>query len=250
MDGKRMNSAVREFQREREQNIERLGHNTRLEDLSRQWLREAAACKYSYNFTWLGRPVIQYPQDIVALQEILWQVKPRLVIETGVAHGGSLIFYASMLELIGDGEVLGIDVDIRAHNREAIQAHPLHKRIGMIEGSSVSEQVVHAARGLADRNKPVLAVLDSNHSHEHVLREMQLYAPMVTRGSYMVVFDTVIEDMPAGSYPGRDWDKGNNPRTAVREFLKGTDRFEVDRSVDAKLSITAAAGGYLKCVKD
>jgi cephalosporin hydroxylase len=245
-----INSAASVFQREREENIRGLRHNARLTKLAKEWLRESVASKYSYNFTWLGRPIIQYPQDIVALQEIIWQVRPRLVIETGVAHGGSLIFYASMLELVGDGRVLGIDVDIRAHNREAIEAHPLHKRIVMIEGSSVEERVVNAARKVADGKGPVIVVLDSNHSHDHVLKEMQLYAPLVTHGSYMVVFDTIIEDMPAGSYSGRDWDKGNNPSTAIRAFLMATDRFEVDRNLDAKLSITAAAGGYLKCVKD
>jgi cephalosporin hydroxylase len=244
-----MKSAVSIFQQGKRENINRLARNSRLRELSREWLREAAADKYSYNFTWLGRPVIQYPQDVIALQEIIWQVKPGLVIETGIAHGGSLVLYASILELIGHGQVLGIDIDIRAHNREAIEAHPLCKRIEMIESSSVEESAARKAYELAKGKAPVLVVLDSNHAHSHVLKEMQLYSPLVTRGSYLVVFDTLIEDMPAGSYPARPWNKGNNPRTAVQEFLRGTDRFVVDECIEAKLSITAAPGGYLHCIK-
>lgn len=245
-----MNSLASVFLREKQESREALAGNARLRKLSGEWMRESVASKYSYNFTWLGRPIIQYPQDIVALQEIIWDVKPELVIETGIAHGGSLIFYASMLELIGRGQVLGIDVDIRAHNRQAIELHPLSKRIVMIEGSSVAERVAGEVRAFARDKRPILVVLDSNHAHEHVAREMQLYAPLVTCGSYLVVFDTVIEDLPAGSYPGRGWDKGNNPKTAVEEFLKATDHFVVDRQIDAKLSITAAPGGYLRCVKE
>jgi cephalosporin hydroxylase len=230
---------------------EALGKDRALRGLSNIWMRETARYKYSYNFTWLGRPIIQYPQDVMAMQEIIWQVKPDLIIETGIAHGGSLIFYASMLELIGgDGHVLGIDNDLREHNRTEIEANPMFKRVEMIEGSSIDESVSTRVKEFAKDRQCVLVVLDSNHTHDHVLRELELYSPLVTRGSYLVVFDTIIEDVPEDFFTDRPWGKGNNPRTAVWEFLKTTDRFEIDKEIDNKLLITVAPDGYLKCVKD
>jgi cephalosporin hydroxylase len=218
---------------------------------ARQTLVGIGMYRYSYNFTWLGRPIIQYPQDLVALQEIIWQVRPDLIVETGIAHGGSLIFYASMLELLGgDGQVLGIDIDIRAHNRVEIEQHPLFKRITMIEGSSIEEGTARIVRDFAAGKRRVLVALDSNHTHNHVLRELELYSPLVTKGSYLVVFDTLVEDMPADFYPDRPWGKGNNPKTAVWEFLKRSDRFEIDAEISQKLVITAAPDGYLRCIKE
>jgi len=231
-------------------NIRRQGLDTSLDTLSTQWLVRSAAFRYSYNFTWLGRPIIQYPQDVMAMQEIIWRVQPDLIIETGIAHGGSLIFYASMLELIGCGQVLGVDIDIRTHNRIEIEKHPMFRRVTMIQGSSIDKSVAKQVHDFAKGKGRVLVVLDSNHTHEHVLQEMHLYSPLVTRGSYLVVFDTAIEDMPQGSFPDRPWHKGNNPRTAVSEFLKTTDRFLADKDMDSKLLITTARSGYLKCVKD
>lgn len=207
--------------------------------------------RYSYNFTWMGRPIIQFPQDMVAMQEIIWRVQPDLIIETGIAHGGSLVYYASMLELIGgDGLVLGIDVDIREHNRAAIETHPMFKRIQMIQGSSIDEAVVAQVAAVVRKHKRVLVTLDSNHTHEHVRRELDLYSPFVTSGSYMVVFDTVVEDMPKSLFPDRPWGPGNNPKTAVWDFLKHNNRFEIDHDVESKLLLTVAPDGYLKCVKD
>lgn len=207
--------------------------------------------KYSYNFTWLGRPIIQYPQDIVALQEIIWQVKPDLVVETGIAHGGSLIFSASMLELLGgDGEVLGVDIDIREHNRIEIEKHPMFKRITMIQGSSIDDEIAERVYQFARDKKRIIVILDSNHTHAHVSRELELYSPLVKKSSYLVVFDTVVEDMPDDSFPNRPWGRGNNPKTAVREFLKKNSRFEVDSEIENKLLITVAPSGYLKCIKD
>ncbi|MDB5978057.1 MAG: cephalosporin hydroxylase [Nevskia sp.] len=207
--------------------------------------------RYSYNFTWLGLPIIQYPQDIVAMQEIIWRVQPDLIIETGIAHGGSLILHASMLELIGgEGLVLGIDVDIRAHNRGAIERHPMSKRVRMLEGSSIASDIVKQVLDIASGRKRVLVSLDSNHTHEHVLAELKAYSPLVTKGSYLVVFDTVVDDMPKTFFPDRPWGPGNNPKTAVREFLRATDRFEVDRELEGKLLLTVAPDGYLKCLKD
>jgi len=244
-----MSAVMPSFQQDREENIQRLGRNGHLRDISTQWLVETGPYQYEYNFTWLGRPIIQYPQDIMAMQEIIWQVKPDLIIETGIAHGGSLIFYASMLELIGHGRVLGIDIDIRPHNRVEIENHPMFKRIVMIQGSSVDKSVSKQAYDFAQGKSRVLVALDSNHTHEHVLKELQLYSPLVTAGSYLVVFDTGIEDMPEGYFPDRPWNKGNNPKTAVWEFLKTTDRFVADHLLDSKLLISANRSGYLKCIR-
>jgi cephalosporin hydroxylase len=210
----------------------------------------------------MGRPIIQYPQDIVAVQELIWQVKPDLVIETGIAHGGSLILSASMLALIDLSEaidrgttldprmskrkVIGIDIDIRPHNREAISRHSMASRIEMIEGSAVAPEVVAKVRSAAEKYQRVLVFLDSMHSHAHVLGELEAYGQLVSVGSYCVVFDTVIEDMPAGSFPDRPWNKGDNPKTAVRAYLNAHPEFEIDKSVDSKLLITVAPDGFLR----
>ena len=227
-----------------------INNKDNLQELTNQWFVESCKYKYSYNFSWMGRPIIQFPQDIMAMQEIIWQVKPDLIVETGIAHGGSLIFYASMLELIGEGQVLGIDVDIRQHNRVEIEQHPMFKRITMIEGSSIDEEIAKQVYDLAKGKSRILLVLDSNHTHDHVLKELELYSPLVTKDSYLVVFDTVVEDMPEDFFPDRPWGKGNNPKTAVWEFLKTNKRFEVDKDIEAKLLITVAPDGYLKCLED
>ena len=231
------------------------GSNEALVKSAADFCTKSIAAKYSYNFTWLGRPIIQYPQDVLAMQELIWTVQPDLIIETGIAHGGSLIFLASMLELNAacggpaDAEVLGIDIDIRAHNREAIEAHPMFKRISMIEGSSVAPAVVEQVRAHAAGRKRVLISLDSNHTHEHVLAELDAYAPLTSVGSYCVVFDTVIEDLPADMFPDRPWGPGDNPKTAVREYLKTHPEFEIDKRIDHKLLISVAPDGYLRRVR-
>ncbi len=213
------------------------------------FLVAAAAHGYSYNFSWLGRPIIQYPQDLVAMQEIVWRVRPDLIIETGIAHGGSTIFFASLLELIGgDGRVLAVDIDIRPHNRAAIESHPLAKRVTMIEGSSTDRSVAAKVTELAAKCQSVMVFLDSNHTHDHVLRELKLYSPLVTIGSFLIVMDTVVELMPEGAYPDRPWAKGNSPMTAVKAFLAQDGRFCVDAEVEAKLVISAAPQGYLRCI--
>lgn len=247
--GERMagNSA---FEAEKAASIAAQGRDPKMVQAGIDFVVDTAKYKYSYNFTWMGRPIIQFPQDMVAMQEIIWDVRPEIIVETGIAHGGSLIYYASLLELMGgDAFVLGVDIDIRAHNRAEIEAHPMFKRIRMIQGSAIDEDIVRQVRDLAGDRK-ALVVLDSNHTHSHVLRELELYSPLVKAGSYLVVFDTVVEDMPEGHFADRPWGKGDNPKTAVREFLKTNDRFEVDRSIESKLLITVAPEGYLKCVKD
>jgi cephalosporin hydroxylase len=204
---------------------------------------------WSYQWSWLGLPVIQMPPDIVALQEVIWETRPELVIETGVARGGSLVLYASILELVGEGEVLGIDIDIRAHNREAIEAHPLAKRIRMIEGASLDDDVVARARAAAAEVERVMVVLDSNHTHAHVLGELRAYGPLVTVGQFLVVADTFVEQIPAQEHRPREWGPGNNPGTAVRAWLDEVNGFEPDSFVNSKLLLTASPGGYLRRVR-
>lgn len=246
-----MADELRKFEQEKQALIGEMSCDTVLRQESIAWITKSSRYKYSYNFTWLGRPIIQLPQDMLAMQEIIWRVKPDLIIETGIAHGGSLIFHASMLELTGgDGLVLGIDVEIRKHNRIEIEKHPLFKRITMIEGSSIDGKVVNSVHELAKTKERVLVVLDSNHTRSHVLKELELYSLLVKRGSYIVVLDTIIEDMPGDFFPDRPWGKGNNPKTAVREFLTQNRRFQVDAEMEDKLLITMAPGGYLKCVSD
>lgn len=243
---------VLSFKKETSDRIKSQGKNIKLKKAAKEFLAESVKTNYSYNFTWMGRPIIQYPQDMIAMQEIIWEIKPDLIIETGIAHGGSLIFYASLLEIIGKGIILGIDIDIRAHNKIEIKKHPAFKkfkRIKMIEGSSVSGEVLKQVKQIAQNKKTVIVALDSNHTHEHVLSELNLYSPFVSKGSYLVVFDTLIEEMPENFYPDRSWGRGNNARTAVNEFLKKNKNFRTDNSVDDKLLITVSPGGYLKRIK-
>jgi cephalosporin hydroxylase len=239
------------FQAEVANNIQNLHDDPDVQALSRIWIREIAPYKYAYNFTWMGRPIIQFPQDMLAMQEIIWNLKPDLIIETGIAHGGSLIFHASMLELVGeDADVLGIDIDIREHNRIEIEKHPMFKRITLMEGSSVDDETARKVFDFAKNKQRVLVILDSNHTHEHVLKELEIYSQLVTKDSYLIVFDTLVEDMPDSLSEDRPWGKGNNPKTAVWEFLKNNDRFEIDKKLESKLLITVAPDGYLKCIKD
>ena len=239
------------FEEEVQERIAEISTNEELVDSAHAFMVASVNPKYSYNFSWLGRPIIQYPQDMIAMQEILWEVKPDLIIETGIAHGGSLIFYASILELIAtctdhQGEVLGIDIDIRAHNREAIEEHPMYKRIEMIQGSSIAPEIIEQVIEKAKGKKRILVCLDSNHTHEHALSELEAYAPLTSVDSYCVVFDTLIEDMGGETYPDRPWGPGDNPKTAVWEYLKTHSEFEIDKNIQNKLLITVAPDGYLK----
>lgn len=243
---------VEQFNAEKTERIASYGRDTAFRDLSLEWLTQCMRKKYVYNFTWAGRPIIQTPNDIVAMQEIVWQVKPDLIVETGIAHGGSLILSASLLETNAacggpaDAHVVGVDIDIRAHNRAAIEQHPLSRRISMIEGSSVDPAVVAEVRRRAAERRSVLVCLDSNHTHAHVLAELQAYAPLVTRGSYCIVFDTFVEDVPRDVFPDRPWGPGDSPKSAVAAYLEHHPEFEVDAEMDNKLMITAAPGGYLR----
>jgi cephalosporin hydroxylase len=243
------------FMKEVRNRIDNNAGNRKLVNASHAFMEASTMPKYSYNFSWLGRPIIQYPQDIVAVQELIWTIKPDLIIETGIAHGGSLILSASMLELNAicggppDAQVFGIDLDIRSHNLKAIRRHPMSKRISMAEGSSTSREVVEQARSIAYGKQSVLVFLDSNHTHQHVAAELEAYAPLTSVGSYCVVFDTIIEHIPENMFPDRPWGPGNNPKTAVAQFLTAHPEFMVDKQIDNKLLITVAPGGYLKRIK-
>ncbi len=246
---------IQKFEKERINNVLSNSKDKNLLESSKEFMLETIRTTYSYNFLWMGRPIIQYPQDIVAMQEIIWEVKPDLIIETGIAHGGSLIFSASMLALleacgeIEKGEVLGIDIDIRAHNKEAIEAHPMSKKITMFEGSSIDDEMIARVHEFAKRGKTILVCLDSNHTHAHVLAELRAYANLASVGSYCITFDTIVEDLPQNSFDNRPWGKGNNPKTAVWEFLKENDKFAIDKEVENKILITVAPDGYLKRTK-
>lgn len=243
---------IQQFEQEREARIAKLGQDQAFQEQSRQWLEQSMRRQYVYNFSWLGRPIIQNPIDMVATQEIIWSVQPDLIIETGIAHGGSLIFSAAMLELNAacggpaDARVLGVDIDIRAHNREAIEQHPMARRISMIQGSSVAPEVVAQVCAAAQQAKKVLVMLDSNHTHEHVLQELQHYAPLVSKDSYCIVFDTFVEDVPADVFEDRPWSPGNSPKSAVHAYLKDHPEFVIDAAMHQKLQITVAPDGFLR----
>ncbi len=222
---------------------------------AKKFLSQSVEARYSYNFKWMGRPIIQYPQDIVAVQELIRDIKPDLIIETGVAHGGSAVFFASLLELNAlsggpkNAEVWCIEIDLRAHNREAIVAHPMYPRLRIFDGSSLDQKIALEVSQKASRCERVMVILDSNHTHEHVLGELNLYASLVSVGSYCVVFDTVIEDLDDIEFIDRPWRKGNNPKTAIAEFLKTNADFVIDYLIDEKLLISVAPSGYLKRIK-
>lgn len=251
-----------EFDKEVVARIQENGRSPDLKKAGLDFTRISAVPGYSYNYSWLGRPIIQYPQDMVAMQELIWQIKPDLIIETGIAHGGSLILSASMLSLLDycdaieqgamldpkapGRRVLGLDIDIRSHNRVAIEAHPMANRIDMIEGSSIDSHIIAQVQEIASGYERVMVCLDSNHTHNHALAELEAYAPLVSVGSYCVVFDTIIEDLPADMFPDRPWGPGDNPKTAVWKYLKTHPEFEIDKQIDHKLLISVAPDGYLK----
>ncbi len=243
-------------------NIVKLGESTSSKRLAVDWLIDTAPLNYSYNFRWLGLPIIQYPQDTVALQELVWSIKPDLIVETGIARGGSLALSASLLMMCDFADarvsgsrmdpvsparkVVGIDIDIRAPNRLALQEHPLSGYMEIMEGSSTDPRVIDGVHEIAKGYERVLVMLDSNHTHDHVLAELEAYSPLVSNGSYCIVYDTVIDDMPMGSFPTRPWDVGNNPKTAVHSFLNSHPEFVIDNSIPDKLQITVAPDGYLR----
>ena len=253
---------VDQFAQERRDRLAGYAQDTAFQTLSRDWLQASMQRQYVYNFDWMGRPIIQYPQDMVAMQELVWRVRPDLIIETGIAHGGSLVLSASLLALLDMSDaieagttmdprasrrkVLGVDIDIRAHNRAAIEAHPMASRIAMIQGSAIAPEVVQQVHEFTQGYQRVLVCLDSMHTHDHVLGELNAYAPLVTPGSYCVVFDTFVEDMPPQFFADRPWDVGNNPKTAVHQWLAGHPEFEIDAEMEQRLQVTVAPHGFLR----
>lgn len=246
-----INNPILQFNTEKEDRIARSSSNTTLQAAAKAFNDESNKAQYSYNFTWMGRPIIQYPQDMIAMQELIWEIQPDLIIETGIAHGGSLIYYASILELIGKGEVLGIDIDIREHNKVEIEKHPMFKRIKMLQGSSIDPDIVDLVKEQTMGKEKILVVLDSNHTHDHVLAELQFYSPFVSLHSYIVVYDTIVEKLPENYLPDlvRPWGIGDNPFTAVKSFIEQNPQFEIDAAINNKLLISVAPDGYLKKIK-
>jgi cephalosporin hydroxylase len=260
--GEFMTDPLQQFAQERRQQIASYTRDGHFTAQSKAWIEASMRRRYVYNFDWLGRPIIQYPQDMVAIQELVWSTRPDLIIETGIAHGGSLVLSASLLAMLdycdaveggtvldpkaSKRKVLGLDIDIRSHNREAIESHPLAHKIDMIQGSSISPEVIAKVQAYASGYQRIMICLDSNHTHQHVLAELSAYAPLTTPGCYCVVFDTFVEDMPVDLFPDRPWTPGDNPKTAVWEYLKTHAEFEIDKSITHKLLISVASDGYLK----
>ena len=242
-----MKDDILDFENEKKFSINKMKSDSKMSDLNKEWFELSFEHRYPYNFSWLGLPIIQYPQDIIAIQEIVWKVQPKTIIETGVARGGSLIFYSSLIKLIGNGgKVIGIDIDIRKHNRKRIEKHRLFESIELIEGSSIESQTVKKVDESIDKSSPVLVVLDSNHTHDHVLSELHLYKDFVTKDSYIIVLDTHCETLPQHLLANRPWGKGNSPMTAVMEFIKTNKGFKIDSEIHEKLGVTGAPSGYIK----
>ncbi len=236
----------KKFFAESRKNIKLMNKDDNLKKLSWKWFVKTFKYKYPYNFTWLGLPVIQYPHDLVLLQEIIWNLKPRIIVETGVARGGSLIFYASMINLLNNkGKVIGIDIDIRKHNKNNIKKHPMFKNIDLIQGSSIEKKVLEKVKKKINNKKPVMIILDSNHTHNHVLSELNLYSELITKESFFVVFDTHCEFLPKKLIPNRPWGKGNSGYTAVKEFLKKNKKFR-NVNYEDKTLVSCAPFGFLK----
>lgn len=240
-------NAHQDYISERDARVKDFGQDEEFKKVTNQWRQMALERKYMNSFSWLGRPMIQFPGDVMAMQELVSAIKPTVIVETGVAHGGSLILNASLLHMNGiDGKVVGVDIDIRPHNRAEIEKNPYSKMISLIQGSSVDGDVFAQVRNHISENDRVMVFLDSNHTHDHVLQELKLYSDLVSVGSYLVVFDTHVEDMPDDFiWEDRPWGKGNNPKTAVHEWLKTNDGFEIDHDIENKVLITSAPDGFL-----
>ena len=218
-----------------------------LEEAAIKWAKVSAENRLSYEIDWLGIPIIQTPEDMILMQELIFKVQPNVIIETGVAHGGSLIYYASLLELLGKGKIIGIDIEIREHNRKVIEKHPMFKRIDLVEGSSISEETIEKIRKMVPNNSKVIVCLDSNHTKNHVLKELQLYHGFVNLGSYIVVFDTITSKLSKVSSSEKIY-LDNSPKEAIEEFLKEHNNFELDKSYN-KLYVSSSQDGYLRRIK-
>lgn len=246
-----MKNKIKEFDIKVKKNLNKMNRDKKLFKKSLNWMIHADKYKYTYNFQWAGIPVIKFPNDLVALQEIISKVKPDVIIETGVAHGGSVVFSASMLQLYSSKSsfVVGIDIDIRKHNLTRLKKNKFYNRLKLIEGSSTAPDVIHKVKKLIKGKKKIMVFLDSNHTYQHVKDEINIYKDLVTKNSYLVVEDTFSEYFPKGYYSNRPWDVGNNPMIALKEFLQQNKNFVVDREICSKLQITETFDGYLKKIK-
>lgn len=242
-----MTDDTSEFEKQRAKDLRSMAEDSEVVRLSNELITASDRHNFSYVWDWLGLPIIQMPSEIVAIQEIVWRCRPEVIVETGIARGGSLIFYASMLQLIGQGTVVGIDIDLRPHNRRRIEDHPLAHRVKLIDGSSIDPEVISDVEVLTTHKK-TMVILDSNHEHAHVLAELNAYGPLVSVGQYLVVADTVVEDIPNQSHRPRSWGPGNNPKTALDEYLASCDRFRIDPEINSKLLLSSSRGGFLRCV--
>ena len=249
-----------DFENQRANNIKKIGDAKDLSNLSRDWMRRSATYKYVYNFDWLNTPIIQFPQDIVAIQELIFKYEPDLIIETGIARGGSVLFSASMMALLDLREsiknnssfelkrkVIGVDIDIREYTKQAILNEPLSKYIELFEGSSIDQTTIDLVHKASKKYKNVMLFLDSNHTHKHVLAELIGYQDLIKSGGYIVVYDTSIEwDDPKYWESDRQWSPGNSPRTAISKFIENYPDFKIDKSISDKLLITVATEGFLR----
>lgn len=241
------------FEESRKRQSIALGKDSGVFDQSLDMIMELDRYDYSYLWSWLGVPIIQFPADIMATQEVIWKTQPDVIIETGVARGGSVLFMASLLEMIGKGKVIGVDIDIRVHNRESIESHPMARRVELVDGSSIAEDTLAAIRARIPDGASVMVVLDSDHSRDHVLAELRAYGPLVTKGCYMVVADTVVGHLDADKAPkkrSKIWYKGDEPLAALNAYLAETTTFEVDAEINGKLVLSSSPGGYLQRIQD
>ncbi|MGI0526489.1 cephalosporin hydroxylase family protein [Rhizobium giardinii] len=241
-----------EFEAHKEEMCLALGKDN---DAFRQSVETVVALdKYDYSYLWsfLGVPIIQMPADVMATQEVIWATKPDVIIETGIARGGSMIMMAAMLKLIGKGKVIGVDIDIRAHNREAIETHPMSPLIELIEGPSTAAETLAKVKASIPAGGSVMVVLDSDHSRDHVLDELRHYGPLVTEGQFLVVADTLLGRVEAAQTPtkrSKIWHPGDEPLTALNTYLGETDRFQPDDVINGKLVVSSSPGGYVRCIR-
>lgn len=238
-----------DFEASKRENARKQAADPQLTKLTNEFLTVSDRHNYFYQWTWCGLPLIQLPADIVALQELVWTCQPDVVVETGIAWGGSMVFFASIMELVGKGRVIGVDVVLPDKNREAISRYPFSKRIELVHGSSIDPTVIAGVKAMIKPGEKVMVILDSNHTHEHVLEELRAYAPLVSQGQYLIVSDTIVEDLPPQTHRKRPWGPGNNPKTALRAYMQETDRFEVDQYLNDKILTTCMPDGYVRCIK-
>ncbi len=235
-----------QFNEEKKENIKKAYDNPELHKSALDFITKSDQHNYAYNWTWLDMPIIQMPEDIMLVQEIIWETKPDIIIETGIAWGGSVVLYASILELIGKGQVLAIDKVLPQHNIDAIMKYNFSSRIKLFEGSSIDESIVNAIRDIIKPTDKVMVLLDSNHTHAHVYEELKIWESFVTSGQYLVISDTIVEEIPEQTHRSRSWGHGDNPMTALNQFLSENNKFTRENDYNHKAICSFTRNGYLK----